>query len=654
VGGIFGLVIFQLSSKATAQKAKAWLSRFRVNVILLIVFSVPTIFFGLIWFLSRDLIFNSQWILDIGSIPSFDYFKGLSFLILFIWGSVYVLLSLTLISLVVKAQLSRLNMYRFLLLFSIFFIGLFFLLGFWVGIAGLVHFIFLFSIIRFELYQNVFRLGLDTFLTFFYACLIAASIVGLSTFQAERERLNQSKQNFVNQYFFENDLMTEYFLGEIFSRLRDDIFIQNRLSDPLLSKEPIETKIRKIYLDNYFDQFEVIIRVFSASDAQLLGPAGGSDLSILRQTFLKSDYVSGVKDLYFIRGNQNSLGNKFVAFIPISKDDNLLGTIYLELDQLQIQPGSVYPKLLLDKKYVAKLNPISFDYGFFRDGILIKSSGTVNYNQNDFKDNLEGGALFNSGVTSKGYHHLGVRNGAEVIVVSSKTLSLSQFFANISLFFVAFVFLTFFTILIKTLLKGSEKFEFNYSTKLQLYLNFAFFFPIFIISIITISLLERSYRDDLNRQYIQKATLIQSNLESFFVDQSSSKFDRNLMEEEVSSLANTIEGDIHLYSKDGIFLASNRGNIFEKKILSQQINPVALGGIKEKNLTQILVEEQIGKLRYQCVYLAVNSKADQSLIAILAVPFFESETELYSLISDVLGNIFNAFVIIFIIFLVIS
>ena len=67
-----------------------------------------------------------------------------------------------------------------------------------------------------------------------------------------------------------------------------------------------------------------------------------------------------------------------------------------------------------------------------------------------------------------------------------------------------------------------------------------------------------------------------------------------------------------------------------------------------------MVEEQIGKLRYQCVYLAVNSKADQSLIAILAVPCFESETELYSLISDVLGNIFNAFVIIFIIFLVIS
>jgi nitrogen fixation/metabolism regulation signal transduction histidine kinase len=148
--------------------------------------------------------------------------------------------------------------------------------------------------------------------------------------------------------------------------------------------------------------------------------------------------------------------------------------------------------------------------------------------------------------------------------------------------------------------------------------------------------------------------LIQSNLESYLVDQIGFGFNRNLLEEEVNSLANTIAGDIHLYSRDGMYQASNRSNIFEKKILAPQINPAALAGIKEKNLSQILVEEQIGNLNYQCVYLGVRSKADRSLLAILAVPFFESETELYSLISEVLGNIFNAFVIIFILFLIVS
>lgn len=651
---IFGLVIFQLASKITFQKVAIWFQTIRVEWATVLVFTLSTLFFALVWYLPRDLIFNSQWILDIRSIPSFDWFKGISFLILFLWGSVYVLLSLTLVSLLLHVKLEKTFYYKYLLFLGIPVLGLLFLTGFWFGIAGLVHFIFLFTIIRFKLFENVFRLGLDTFLTFFYACLITAIISGISTFQTDRERLIQSKLSFANQNLIENDVMTEFFLGDIFSRVKNDLFIQNRLADPLLSKDPIESKIRKIYLDNYFDQFEVVIRVFLPSGAQVLGPMERADLRALRQTFVKSDYATGVRDLYFIRGKESSLSNKFVAFIPVVRDSNLLGTLFLELNQLRIQPGSVYPKLLLDRKYAEKLDPVSFDYAVFREEELIRSSGNFNYNQEEFRNSLDRGQLFDSGLISLGFHHFGVRNGEEVIILSSPTHSVSQFFGNISLFFVAFVFLTFLAILINTLLKGYRNFEFNYSTKLQLYLNFAFFFPIIIISIITIGLLAGSYRDDLNRQYIQKATLIQSNLVTFFSSQSATSLDRDLLNEEVNSLANTVASDIHLYSQEGFVEASNRSNIFEKKILAPQINPAALSGIVEKNLSQVLLEEKIGKLNYQTVYLAVLSQVDQSLIAILAVPFFESESELNSLIADVLSNIFNAFVVIFILFLIVS
>lgn len=653
-GLIFGLMIFELASKTSFEKSIGWSRKVRLEGLIGLAFGGSTLFYLLIWFLPRDLIFNSQWILDIRSIPSFDWFKGLSFLILFLWGSVYVLVSLTLLSLLFHLKKEKGIYYRFLVFLAIPVMAACFMTGFWFGIASVIHFVFLFSIIRFELFQNVFRLGLDTFLTFFYACLITALISGISTFQTERERLIQSKVRFANQNLIENDVMTEFFLGDIFSRLRNDLFIQNRLADPLLSKDPIESKIRKIYLDNYFDQFEVVIRVFSTSGAQVLGPSEGGDLRQLRQTFVKSDYATGVRDLYFVRGKEANLSNKFVAFVPVLRENNLLGTIYLELKQLRIQPGSVYPKLLLDKKYAEKLDPISFDYAVIREGELVRSTGTFNYNQEGFKKELDREQLFETGIISLGFHHFGMRNGEELIILSSPTHTISQFFGNISLYFVAFVFLTFLAILINTLLKGYRNFEFNYSTKLQLYLNFAFFFPIIIISIITVGLLAGSYRDDLNRQYVQKASLIQSNLVTFFSSQGNAQPDRDLLNEEVNALANTIASDIHLYTKEGFLEASNRSNIFEKKILAPQINPAALAGVMEKNLSQILVEEQIGKLKYQSVYLAVPSQVDQSVIAVLAVPFFESEAELNSLIADVLSNIFNAFVVIFILFLIVS
>ncbi|GAA0879761.1 HAMP domain-containing sensor histidine kinase [Algoriphagus jejuensis] len=651
---ILGLTISQLYSKNTFQKVQVLKSGGKFQLSLFLTIVISTAFFVLTWYLPRNLIFNSQWVLDIRSIPTFDWFKGLSFLILFLFSSAYVLLSLTMFSLLLSVRNDKIIYYKYLACVGLPVMGIALYVSFWLGLVWAIHLFFLFSIIRFELFQNTFRLGLDTFLTFFYACLATAAVIGISTLKSEQERLILSKVRFANQNLIENDVMTEFFLGDIFNRVKSDLFIQNRIADPLLSKEPIETKIRRIYLDNYFDQFEVVIRIFTASGQQVLGSAEGTDLKDLRQQFVKSDYATGVRDLYFVRGKETTASNKFVAFIPILREDNLLGTLYLELKQLRIQPGSVYPKLLLDRKYAEKLDPLTYEYAVFRDKELLRSSGTFNFNQSDLLRILDRNQLYVNGVHFQGNHLFGMKNGDEVIILSSPTISFSQFFGNISLFFVAFVFMTFLAISLNTFFRGYRDFEFNYSTKLQLYLNFAFFFPIIIISIITIGLLGGSYRDDLNRRYIEKASLIRSNLGAFFNNQNPSNVDRDLLNEEINSLANTIASDIQLYRPDGYLEATNRPNIFDKKILSPWINPAAMAGLMEKNQIQLLLDERIGRLKYQTVYLAVPSQVDQSNIGILAVPFFESETELNSLISDVLGNIFNAFVVIFILFLIVS
>ncbi|GMQ30840.1 ATP-binding protein [Algoriphagus confluentis] len=650
---LFGLMIHELAGAITLQNAQKLADRSPFLLFFLLAFGVSSLFFLILWFLPRDLIFNSQWVLDIRSIPTFDGFKAISFLILFLWAGIYILLVLTLFRVLGSVFPHSGASKRLLLVFGLPVLGLMFWFSFWWSVAWALHLIFIFSVVRFELYRNVFRLGLDTFMTFFYASLVMAGIMGVSTFQTGRESLVQSKMRFATQNLIENDVMTEFFMSDIFSRLRNDLFIQNRLADPLLSKDPVETKLRKIYLDNYFDQFEVVIRIFSPSGQQILGPMERVELATLQQQFVKSDYATGVRDLYFIRGKETG-ANKMVGFVPIVRDNNLLGTVFFELNQLRVQPGSVYPKLLLDKKYADKLEPITYPYAVFRDGELLRSVGVFNYSQETFTTNLQRDQLFNSGVIQSGFHHLGIRNGDEILVISSSTPSVAHFFGNISLFFVAFVFLTFLAILLNTLFKGYRNFEFNYSTKLQLYLNFAFFFPIIIISIITIGLLTGSYRDDLNRQYLEKANLIRVNLGSLLNNQNPESIDRDLLNEEINALANTLASDIHLYTPDGMLEFTNRPNIFDKKILSPLINPAAMAGIMEKNQIELLIQEKIGNLSYQTVYLGIPSQLDSSISGILAIPYFESETELNSLISDVLSNIFNAFVVIFILFLVVS
>ncbi|SMP31967.1 sensor histidine kinase [Algoriphagus winogradskyi] len=651
---ILAMVIYQLASRVMHEKIKVLKSKNEFLVFFFFSFLISSIGLYLVWSLPRDLMINSQWALDISSIPSFDWFKGLSFFMLFLWGAVYVLLSLTMFSLLLEVNNRKKDYYKWIAVLGLPIAVALFFFSLWGGIVWLIHLIFLIIIIRLELFKNAFKLGLDTFLTFFFACLVAAIIGGISTFQTEKSELIQSKSRFANQNLIENDVMTEFFLGEIFTRIKNDLFIQNRIADPLFSKDPIETKIRRIYLDNYFDQFEVQVRIFSSSGQQILGSSNSESLKDLQLEYINSDYATSVKDLYFIRGNEANNGNRFIAFVPMSKEGTSLGTVFLELRQLRVQPTSVYPKLLLDKKYNDKLDPIIYDYAIFKEGEFIRNSGSFNYLNSGFSRVLSRNALLTEGVHQDGYHHFGIKNGDELIIVSSKNISVAHFFGNISLFFVLFVIMTFLAILINTLITGVKNFEFNYSTKLQLYLNFAFFFPILIISIITIGLLANSYRDDLDRQYIQKAALIRGNLGSFLNNQRLENVDNDLLNEEVNELANTIASDIHIYTTKGKLESTNRPNIFDKKILAPIINPKAMAEIEEMGQSQFLADEQIGKLRYKSVYLSIPATANQQNLGILAVPFFESETELNTLIADVLSNIFNAFVVIFILFLFVS
>ncbi|MBN3584258.1 two-component sensor histidine kinase [Algoriphagus aestuarii] len=651
---IFGMMISHLASREMRLKIKSLQQTNEIRAFGVIILLITSLGLWMIWILPRDIISNSQWALDISSIPSFDWFKGLSFLILFLWGAIYVLMSLTLISLILEVAKSKIGLLKGLVLIGLPIAVLISVFSIWGALVWGIHMGLIALVIRFELFRNVFKLGFDTFLTFFFACLITAGICGISTFQTEKNQLIQSKIRFANQNLIENDVMTEFFLSEIFTRIKSDLFIQNRMADPLLSKDPIETKIRKIYLDNYFDQFEVKVGVYSSSGQQLQGPLDLGRLNDLRLKYINSDNATGVKDLYFIRGNEGNSGNKFIAFVPLSKDNAAQGTIFLELNQLRVQPTSVYPKLLLDKKYSERLDPVRYDYAVFRGNELVRSTGSFNFQSAQLLTRFGEAKFYTEGIHVGKYHHFGIASGEDLIVISSPNQTLSHFFGNISLYFVAFVFLTFFTILVNTFLKGYKTFEFNYSTKLQLYLNFAFFFPIIIISIITIGLLANSYRDDLDRQYIQKANLIRGNLSSFLNNQNAEEVDQDVINEEVNNLANTIASDLHIYADGGKLEASNRPNIFDKKILSNWINPAAISEIEEKNQNQFLSEERIGKLVYKSVYLAIPSSNSQKNLGILAVPFFESEAELNSLISDVLSNIFNAFVVIFILFLIVS
>jgi len=621
----------------------------------LLAYTISTGFLILFFLLFTNISSNSQWNLSILDIPTFDYLKAISILILFLGGAAYLFFTLMSINLVFFQSKSR-KAYalRVLLIFSIPFLVLSAYFDFIYLVVYIAHLILLVAIITFELYDNVFKLHLNTFLTLFFGCLMGAVITGAASYQDFRKREILSKVKLADQVLLQNDVMAEFLLSDVIERIEEDLFIKNRLQNPMSSKTPIEQKINKIYLPGYFDQYDLRVWIFNPKGEDVLNRGSERKLDDFRYQYMNSDNATSIGGLYFVKGSDGIEGNRFYAFINMSKGDTFLGTILLELVQQRVQSSSIFPKLLLDNKYADDIYDENFDYAVFRDSILQYSVGVFNFRGADVASMLESDKLYTTGVFKNNYHHFGVKNQSRTILISSPVYPYNYVLADVSFFFVSYIACTLFFIFIYVLINGFGKVQFNYATKIQFYLNFAFFVPMLIISGVSIGLLSDSYLEDLHRQYFDKASIISNNLAKYLKEEIQGAMDKDDFLSEVYKLSSTTATDINVYFPDGKLMVTSQPNIFEKKVLTEYLNPHAYEEILEEQNNRIILDEEVGNLSYKTVYLALRDSRRQEILGIISIPFFESEEDLNVLIVDVFSTIINIFVAIFILFLIVS
>jgi hypothetical protein len=151
---------------------------------------------------------NAQWELNIQSVPSFDYFNAISLIIVFLGAAGYLLFSILSIKMVLeetfkgrKYAIKTLGFFSLPIVLVLAFYQPFYL------IVYFFHVIFLTSVISYKLYEKIFKLGLNTFLTFFFGCFIAALITAAASYHVQLNNQQQSKLRFGEQQMVENDVI---------------------------------------------------------------------------------------------------------------------------------------------------------------------------------------------------------------------------------------------------------------------------------------------------------------------------------------------------------------------------------------------------------------------------------------------------------------
>lgn len=487
-------------------------------------------------------------------------------------------------------------------------------------------------------------------LLYLFVLMIGLSIIGSGAiYKFENEREVEKKIRFANQFLIDNDHMAEYLLSSVNNEIKNDIFIKTRMASPFLSKDVVESKIRQVYLNDYFDRYDIKISMYDTQGQSFIeNPSKEEQLKKLDM----SEYKTGYDGIYFINLQERGFTKRYLDYIEVKRRGINVGYIVLDLRLKKIIPENVYPELLVDNRYLSPYQNENYSYAVFDSLSVVYSSGDFNYNQ-DFI------TRFNTGSSESfeyaGFKHVVARDlKGHKIVVSSNGHPRTDVISNFSFLFLIKVFVLLLVTFIYALVIWTRRAQLTYSARIQLYLNIAFFLPLFAVSITTLSMINASFEKEVVDEYYKKAEDVGNNISSVLSDFVNDITDEEELTESVLDIARYSNTDINVFNTNGRLIATNQPAIYENELLSDYVNNKAYQRIVLNGDKSFTTKEQVGELKFNTAYYGVKSFETGNLVGLVSIPFFDSESALQESQIIVITNIINVFTIVFIAFLVIS
>jgi len=462
---------------------------------------------------------------------------------------------------------------------------------------------------------------------------------GVRVFYGERQIKDQFR--FGKDFLTDRDVLGEYLLDQASRRIQADQFIQTRMSSPFLSKTAVVDKIRRVYLSNYFDRYEITITTRPATEQPADSLLKASGVSFQETGYAGITYSSAAGE---------SAVKRYRVTMPVFYQ-RPVGWIDMDLSLKRLIPDNVYPELLVDNRFSQIYSNRDFSYALFRSGQLLTSSGPYNYERDFPHAWLESPELYDLGVRHGQYTHAGLDDGeGSVAVVSAQAYGLFYFIANFSFWFLLGLVVLFAGQGILGVISLIRGIPVNYSARIQWLVFLAFLLPVSAVSITTLTLMGKSNEQNITADFQDRARSLSLRLVRLAELDSTSGLQNLDLEGWMEENALGARTDVTVYRPDGGLLATSQPALFENQLIATRMDRQAWRRIVLNHEAEAVTSEEIGKLQYSCAYSAIRSPESGALLGIVALPFFESATFLEKSQSLIISNILIVFVLVFVLF----
>jgi signal transduction histidine kinase len=401
--------------------------------------------------------------------------------------------------------------------------------------------------------------------------------------------------------------------------------------------------LKKNYFTGYWDKYEILI-TFCDSNKIL-------DIQPENYTINCDDYFNDLIESYGIPTNFQN----FIYLDHSTSPDNYLGKIdihqndrsvrlFVEVYSRFIPRGLGYPELLMDQKSKSTFNITPYSWAKYINNELIYHYGKYTYSLNldDFIRRSDAKGFFNL----NRYNHLYFpKNEDTIIIISKKNYGLIDIAAPFSYFFIFYGFSLLLFLLIFSRPIRLKQYQFHFKRRLQLSI-----ISLVLISFVFIGVSSLFYIVTLNNN--KNIDLLKEKSHSVLIELEHKLSTEETLSTEIEpylsvllyKLSLVFFSDINLYDLNGTLLATSRVDIFNKGLISPQMNTRAYHQMKYFKSSQFIHKETIGDYNYLSAYLPFRNVENQT-IAYLNLPYFAKQNELTNEIVTYLTTFINIYVI---------
>ncbi|MCU0382630.1 MAG: HAMP domain-containing histidine kinase [Cyclobacteriaceae bacterium] len=468
----------------------------------------------------------------------------------------------------------------------------------------------------------------NQFIFLFLFSIVVAFSSAIAIQNLDKEREVKVIESYAEELQNERDIFTEYLLQNVANEIQQDIFIQTRLNSPLLSKEPILSKINETYLSGYLSRYKKEIHLYGADGNSFTQVIPLSEV-LARYDSLRYGFD---KQNYYIRKSGSLInGLHYWVVIPVMRNQSISGYISISLSSLPsgIATGG-YPEVWIDERWSTLPIRNSIAYAIVEDKHIVTTIG--NFNTNHFLQKES------AGIFSSDYSYLFYPwNNNQQLVFQLVNGGYKRVCMDTCYLVVALLFLIILYLVISFILQKEMRNIVSYSTAIQFIINLAFLIPLVIISVYVLYILDRNSKEQFANENESRLVILADQFKGL------SKDSLQTSALNIFNKSNAFNEYFDLFSDQGVLLFSN------KPLLRSNLLPqVVKDGLKVSN-TVISYSEKIGTFSYQELYTRIP---ESNLI--LSTPVYQSATAVSILQSQVLNSVIPVFLFVFCLLLWIS